>query len=84
MRALLPLLPPWSSPVPARSFRYEVRGPEEDVSLWRAPSEGEGAEAPVPSGAGSAGKVEAEHGPVPTVRPGVGRVGGRGEVGVRE
>lgn len=38
----------------------------------------------MPRGAGAAGKVEAEQGPVPTVLPGVGRVGGRGDVGVRE
>lgn len=52
------------------------------MPLWRAPSEG--AEARVPRGAGSAGKVEAEPGPVPTVLPGVGRMGARGKVGVRE
>lgn len=67
-----PPLPPRSAPVPARSCRCEVRGPEEEVPLWRAPSQG--AEARVPRGAGAAGKVEAEHGPVPTVLPGVGRV----------
>lgn len=38
----------------------------------------------MPRGAGLAGKVEAEHRPVPTVPPGVGREGGRGDVGVRE
>lgn len=53
------------------------------MSLWRAPSEG--TEDRVPRGAGAAGKVEAEHRPVPTVLLGVGRVcGGRGDVGVRE
>lgn len=46
-----------SSPCQELSMR-EVRGPEEDVSLRRAPSEG--AEARVPRGAGSARKVEAE------------------------
>lgn len=47
------------------------KGPrEEDVSLWRAPSQG--AAARVPRGAGAAGKVEAEHQLVPTVLPGWG------------
>lgn len=52
------------------------------MSLWRAP--GGGAEARVPRGAGSAGKVEAEPRPVPTVLSGVGREGERDDVGVRE
>lgn len=52
------------------------------MSLWRAPSEG--AEAPVPRGAGTARKVEAEPGPVSTFLAGVGRVGGSSKVGVRE
>ena len=82
MQAQPPPLPPRSAPVPAGSWRFEVRGPEEDVPLWRAPSEG--AEARGPRGAGSAGKVEAEPGPVPAVLPGVVRMGDRGKVGVRE
>lgn len=77
-----PPLPRWSAPVPARSCRCEVRSPEEDVSLWRAPSEGAGAW--VLYGAGAAGKVEAQHGPVPTDMLGMEKVEGRGGVGVRE
>lgn len=77
-----PPLPPRSAPVPARSGRCEVRSPEGDVSLWRAPSEGAGAR--VPRGAGKAGKVEAEHGPVSTYLPGVENVGHRSNVGVSE
>jgi hypothetical protein len=78
-------LPPRSAPVPARSRRCEVRSPEEDVSLWRAPGEGAGAR--VPRGAGEPGKVEAEeHRLDPTDLPAweVGRVAGTGNVGVRE
>lgn len=75
-----PPLPPWSAPVPARSCRCEVRSPEEDVSLWRAPSEGAGAWVLY----GAAGKVEAQHGPVPIDMPGMGKVEGRGGVGVSE
>lgn len=52
-------------------------------SLWRAP--GEGAQARVLRGAGAAGKVEAEHRPVPTVLPGWGGWGAEAMwVGVRE
>lgn len=83
VQAQPPPLPPRPAPVPARSCQCQVRGPEPDVSLWRAP--GEGAQARVPRGAGAAGKVEAEHRPVPTVLPGWGGWGAEAMwVGVRE